>query len=563
MNDYYDLGTYSRPVSTSCAATQLWFDRGMTWYYAFNREESVRCFRRAAEHDPDCAMAYWGIASALGSLYNRPWDAFTDAELEQAVPEARAATEAAAAHITNAAPVERALIRALGQRFQTRAVPARAELGRWNDAYAAAMRPVHTTFADDPDVIALSAEAMMMRTPWRLWDLSTGEPAQGANTLETIAVLERAMRLTEQRGTSPHAGILHMYIHAVEMSPQPERALKACDVLRNLTTDAGHLLHMPAHIDLLCGDYYAALVTSERAILADRKYLDREGPLNSYTLTRAHDVHFKLYAAMFLGQSKPAIEAANELIAMIPEQLLRVEAPPMADWLEGFVPMKVHAQVRFGRWQDLLNEPLPRDADLYRVTTAMLHYGKGVAHAVRGEVIAAEAEQQLFLEARRRVPESRRIFTNTCVEILAIAAAMLRGEIEYRKVNCDEAFAHLRTAVALEDNLPFNEPWGWMQPVRHALGALLLEQDRVEEALLVYRADLGLDGTLSRPSQHPGNVWSLLGYVGCLRRLGHQTAADDAQARLDVVTARPMLPSRHLASAAAGDAVVTDLAPQA
>jgi hypothetical protein len=153
-------------------------------------------------------------------------------------------------------------------------------------------------------------------------------------------------------------------------------------------------------------------------------------------------------------------------------------------------------------------------------------------------VAAAEAEQQLFLEACGRVPESRRIFTNTCVEILAIAAAMLRGEIEYRKGNCEEAFAHLRTAAALEDNLPFNEPWGWMQPVRHALGALLLEQDRVEEAMLVYRADLGLDGTLSRTSQHPGNIWSLLGYVECLRRLGHQTAADDAQARLDVVAAR-------------------------
>jgi tetratricopeptide (TPR) repeat protein len=538
MNHYYDLGTYSRSVSTTSGAAQVWFDRGLTWYYGFNREESTKCFRRAVEHDPECAMAHWGIASALGSQYSKPWDAFTDAELEQAVPQARAATEAAVACLTNASPVERALVGALEQRFQAREIPANAELRRWDDAYAAAMRPVHAAFPDDADVVALFAEAMMIRTPWSLWDVSTGQPARDADTLETIAVLEQAMRTTDRRGTSPHAGVSHMYIHAVEMSPQPERALKACDVLRRLATDAGHFLHMPAHIDMLCGDYYAALMACERAICADRKYLEREGPLNFYTLSRTHDVHFKLYAAMFLGQSKPALEAADELIAMIPEQLLRVETPAMADWLEGFIPMKVHARVRFGRWQELLDEPLPRDPDLYCVTTAMLHYGKGVAHAARGEIAAAESEQRLFREACRRVPESRRIFTNTCAEILAIAAAMLRGEIAYRKGDYDSAFAHLRAAVALEDHLPFNEPWGWMQPVRHALGALLLEQNRVEEAMQVYRADLGLDGTLSRSSQHPENVWSLRGYVECLRKLGRQTAADDAQTRLDVVAAR-------------------------
>jgi tetratricopeptide (TPR) repeat protein len=536
MTDYYDLGTFSRPVSTNSAAAQAWFDRGVNWYYAFNREEAVRCFRRSAEYDPGSAMAYWGIASALGSEYNKRWEDFTDAELKQAVPEARSATEAAVGRLASASPVEQGLIRALERRFQERDVPPRAELRRWNDAYAASMRAVHAAFPNDLDVAALFAEALINRTPWQLWDLRTGQPAEGADTREAIAVLEKAMRLIEQRGASPHSGVMHFYIHAMEMSPHPERAVKACDALRHLATDAGHLLHMPSHIDLLCGDYYAALIANERAIRADRKYLEHEGPLNFYTLSRTHDIHFKVYAAMFLGQYAPAVDAAAELTATIPEKLLRVETPPMADWLEGFVGMKIHVLVRFGQWQEILNEPKPRDAELYCVTTALLHYGKGVAHAARREVAAAEAEQQRFLKALDRVPESRRVFNNKCRDILAIASAMLRGEIEYRKGNHDAAFSHLSHAVALDDNLPYDEPWGWMQPVRHALGALLLEQDRVEEALHVYRADLGLDGTLSRPSQHPDNVWSLLGYVECLQRLGKHADAAAARTRLDVIS---------------------------
>jgi len=279
-----------------------------------------------------------------------------------------------------------------------------------------------------------------------------------------------------------------MYIHAVEMSPHPERALRACDALRDLAPDVGHLRHMPSHIDVLCGSYCAALVANDRAIEADRKYLEREGPINFYTLSRVHDLHFKVYAAMFLGQYRPALEAANELIATTPEALLRVTSPAMADWLEAFVAMKLHVLVRFGKWQEILDEPLPQDPVL--------------------------------------------------TDILAIAAAMLRGEIEYRKGNHEQAFAHLRTAVELDDNLPFDEPWGWMQPVRHALGALLLEQDRVDEAVAVYRADLGFDPTLSRAKQHPDNVWSLYGYVECLRRLGRQDELGSAQLRLELAAAR-------------------------
>lgn len=538
MSDYYDLGTYSRPVTTHVPEAQVWFDRGLLWCYGYNHDEAVRCFQRAVAHDDGCAMAYWGIAYTSGSNYNKRWEAFAAEELQDAVAVAHRATAAALARLGRATPVEQALIRALEQRYQAAQAQSTDELCAWNDAYAAAMRDVYTAFPDDLDVSALFAEALINRTPWLLWDLTSGEPAAGADTLEAVAVLEQALQRMDERGTAPHPGVLHMYIHTMEMSPHPERALRASDALRELVPDAGHLCHMPSHIDVLCGHYYAALVANNRAIMADRKYVEQQGPLNFYTLYRSHNYHFKLYAAMFLGQYRPALQAANELIAAIPAELLRVTNPPMADWLEGFVAMKMHVLVRFGKWQDILDESLPDDPELYSVTTAMLHYAKGVAHAACRQIDAALAEQQRFLAACARVPTSRTIFNNTCTDILAIAAAMLQGEIAYRQGHYDSAFAHLRQAVALDDNLPYDEPWGWMQPARHALGALLLEQDRVAEAAQVYCADLGLDHTLSRAAQHPDNVWSLHGYVECLHRLGQHAEAAALQPRLDLAVAR-------------------------
>jgi tetratricopeptide (TPR) repeat protein len=236
---------------------------------------------------------------------------------------------------------------------------------------------------------------------------------------------------------------------------------------------------------------------------------------------------------MFLGQYRPALEAAREMVATIPEALLRQAMPPMADWLEGYVPMKAHVLVRFGRWQELLDEPLPDDLDLYRATTAIWHYAKGVAHAALGRIADAEADERRFKEAFARVPETRMFFNYRYVDILAVAAEMLRGEIEYRKGSHENAFAHLRGAVTLSDGLPYDEPWGWMQPARHALGALLLEQGRIEEAARVYEIDLGLDRTPSRASWHPDNVWSLHGYVECLHRLGRGEEAETMQTRLD------------------------------
>ena len=285
---------------------------------------------------------------------------------------------------------------------------------------------------------------------------------------------------------------------------------------------------MPTHIDVLCGRYSRrrSRATSGRSRPTASSW-SATGALNFYTLYRCHDYHFKIYGAMFLGQLEPALEAADEMAATLSEELLRIEVPPMADWAEGSCRCGCTCWCGSGCWQEIIDEPLPADPGLYCTTTAMLHYAKGVAHAATGRHRRRRAQRRAVPRRRRAACRTRRyLFNNTCLDILAVAEPMLDGEIEYRSGNYDAAFDHLRRAVELDDKLPYDEPWGWMQPARHALGALLLEQGHVEEAEAVYRADLGLDDTLRRPCQHPGNVWSLHGYHECLHRLGSCDEAD-------------------------------------
>jgi tetratricopeptide (TPR) repeat protein len=537
MDDYYDLGTHHRPVTTTSPEAQTWFDRGLVWTYAFHHEEAVACFEAAAAADPDCAMAYWGLAYALGPNYNKPWAAFDPAELALTVHRTHAAVERAHARAAAATPVERALIGALRARYPR--PDAVTDCSVWNEPYADALRAVHDLAPGDPDVAALYADALMNLTPWQLWDLRTGRPAEGARTLEAKTVLDRALATGAGRD---HPGLVHLYVHLMEMSATPEAALTVADRLRHLVPDAGHLLHMPSHLEVLCGDYRRVLSDNTAATAADEKYLARAGAMNFYTLYRSHNHHFKIYGAMFLGRFRDALETADRLAESIPEELLRVESPPMADWLEGFLAMRAHVLIRFGRWADILAEPLPADPDLYRVTTAMLRYARGVALSATGRVAEAERERELFRRAVTRVPASRTLFNNTCADLLAIASAMLDGELAYRKGDFEAAFTALRRSVELDDGLPYDEPWGWMQPTRHALGALLLEQGRVAEAEAVYRADLGLDDTLPRALQHPGNVWALHGLHECLVRLGKDGEARIVERQLRIAKALADVP---------------------
>jgi tetratricopeptide (TPR) repeat protein len=260
--------------------------------------------------------------------------------------------------------------------------------------------------------------------------------------------------------------------------------------------------------------------------------------MNFYTGYRVHNYHFAAYGAMFLGQYAPAIAAANELIETMPEDMLQIPSPPMADFFESYVSIKQHVFIRFGKWREIIAQDLPADRDLYRNTLAMMHYAKGVAHAALGEVKEAKAQQELFRAAADRVPKTRYLHNVTCLQLLAVAEEMLAGEIAYRDGEYDSAFTHLRAAATLEDGLPYDEPWGWMQPVRHALGALLLERGAAGEAEAVYREDLGLGGDLPRAQIHPDNIWALRGLLDCLQRRGEKAEAALIHQRINFAAAR-------------------------
>ncbi len=533
--DYpYDVRPYSRKVTVKSAEAQRWFDRGLNWCFGYHHEEAVACFEKVLAIDPQCAMAHWGVSYAVGPNYNFPWELQDPSGKAKALARAHDSARAALALVENVTARERALIEALPARY-----PQREPIDDqrpWNNAFADAMRLAYRAHPDDLDLRTIFAEAILNRTPWKMWDLRTGEPAPGAGTLEAREVLESAFR--DLPGAKDHPGLLHLYVHLMEMSAHPEVAFASGDRLRELTPDMGHLVHMPTHIDVQCGQYRDAMHWNQKAIIADRKFYDRSGPMNFYTGYRVHNYHFAAYGAMFLGQYTPAIAAANELIETMPEDMLRIPSPPMADFFESYVSIKQHVFIRFGKWREIIAQELPADRDLYRNTVAMMHYAKGVAHAALGKVKEAKAEQELFRAAAKRVPKSRYLHNVPCVQLLAVAEEMLAGEIAYRSAAFDDAFAHLRAAVALEDGLPYDEPWGWMQPVRHALGALLLEQGQAGEAEAVYREDLGLGGNLPRAQIHPDNIWALRGLLDCLERRGEKAEAALIRQRVNYAAAR-------------------------
>ena len=525
--DYYDIDVFGRAVSTQSEDAQLWFNRGLVWCFSYFHDEAIACFEKSAAADPTCAMAYWGIAYAAGPNYNLPWKRQDAAMQTTAMATCFDAIQSALAHLDQTTSAERAMIEALAHRIPQRDPADLPIMNQWNADFATAMETVQRDHARDLDIRAVLVEAIMNLTPWSMWDQVTGAPTEGAGTLAAQTLLEDAMHTDP--AAMRHPGILHLYVHLMEMSQTPEKALKAGDVLRDLVPDAGHLIHMPTHIDIQCGDYQNVYASNHKAIIADRKARDRHGIFNIYTGYRIHNYHFAAYGAMFLGQFEPAWSAARALADEIPEDLLKITSPPFADFYESYLSVWVHVLIRFGRWQQIIDEELPEDAGLYAYLTATLHYAKGVAFAATGNVEQAEKSRLEFQAAQAIVPDTRRMHNVRCSLQLAVADAMLDGEIEYRKTNYDEAFARLRDAVALEDALPYDEPWGWMQPSRHALGALLLEQGHIEETEATYREDLGLGGNLSRAQVHPDNVWALRGLNDCLAAKGR---ADTSEARL-------------------------------
>jgi len=434
-------------------------------------------------------------------------------------------------------PLEKSLSAALLLRFP-RSSRDGQDTQSWDIAFANALVEISAQYPASADVHALTAEALICITPWALWNVQTGEPAPApARTLEAVELLQKSCDAVQARGDPPHPGLCHLMIHAMEMSPFPERALPQCDALVKLACGTGHLTHMPTHIYILVGDYEKSVKWNDTAAAVDRHFLEREDYNTFYTLYATHNSHFKMYAAMFLGHYEQAAAAAEELEAVLTESFLRRPSPagcPFANLGDGFIAMKYHLWVRFGRWQEILAHPLPADQDLYCVTVCTAHYARSLAHALGdGDMVQAREEQILFETAFDRVPLDwegvpnlgRLVHNNRCRDILEVSRKLLEGELAYRDGRPDEAFELLRQAGDLESSPPtgklvYDEPWGFMQPTRHALGALLMDQGRLEEAEKAYREDLGLDERVPRPYRHPLNVWALHGYCEAMRKQG-------------------------------------------
>ena len=496
---YKNLGSYSYRITTGSSDAQRWFDQGLRLVYAFNHQEAQRAFREAARLDPGCAMCYWGIAITEGSNYNSPTDTGREAR-------ALAAVRQAQQHTPGTYPVEAALIAALARRHSSDAGATRAAL---DSAYADAMREVARRFPDDLEAQTFFADAMMNLRPWNLW---TAEGAPQPGTQEIVATLERVLARNPR-----HPGALHLYIHAVEASTEPGRAEAAADRLLKAMPGAGHVVHMPSHIYWRVGRYADAVSANTAAVKADRAYFALAQPSPIYRgLYHPHNIDFIWQSAAMQGRGGDTLKAAREFAAAAPVEMIKampdMETAPVAP---------IVALARFGKWDEVLRQPAPPAEWLY--TTGVWHYARGLAFNAKGE--AAEARRELAaLEAGvQAMPAERTVaFFFRARNLLQLAANVLAGEIAAKAGDYATAERLLRAAVAEQDTHWFTEPPPWYFPVRHALGAVLVQAGRAAAAEQVYREDL---------VRNPGNGWALFGLTQALRAQGKSDAAQQAEVR--------------------------------
>ncbi len=493
------LGSRGRAVTTDSPEAQRYFNQGLSFLYAFNHDEAIRSFQRAAALDPECAMAWWGIAIANGPHINNP---VVPPERAKAAWEALGKAREAAAGGTE---TEKALIEALAARYSAEQPEDRKPL---DEAYAAAMRKVWQARPTDADVGALFAEAMMDLRPWDLW-LPTGEPQPG--TEEIVQTLQAV--LTQDPS---HPLGLHLYIHAVEASPHPERAVAPADRLRDLQPGLGHLVHMPSHIDVRTGNWAKAIEANAKAIEADRRYREQSPNQGFYRIYMAHNRHMLAFAAMMRGQSHLATESIAAMVREMPAEWVKENAI-IAD---GFQAMPLEVLVRFGRWDEVLAAPEP--PEYLPVSRALRHAARGIALAAKHDPEAARQELSAFMAARKLVPEEAIVGNNKAHSVLDVAGHLLAGEILIRAGEADAGIAELRKAIECEDALKYSEPPDWIHPVRHALGANLLALGRPVDAEKVYRESL---------DRLPNDGWSLYGLARSLRLQGKAADAETYEQR--------------------------------
>jgi hypothetical protein len=480
------LGTMHHPVTTQNVRAQQLFDEGLRLIYAFNHDEAVRSFKRAAAADPNLAMAYWGIAYAVGPNYNLP----VDEEREKAAYDAITKAQSLAKH---ASASEQAYISALAQRYSNQANP---DLKRLSNNYRDAMRSVSQEYPDDLDAATLYAESIMDLNPWGLWK-NDGTPWEG--TSEITSVLESVMKRDPN-----HMGAIHYYLHAVEASPNPERGLAGANKLASLAPSAGHIVHMPAHIYVRTGEYDAARRTNDQAAKADEAYIQASGVQGIYPMMYySHNLHFIAWAASMEGRYTDSRQAAEKLAAHVGPHVK--DMPP----LEGFMAIPGAVLARFERWDDILNLPAP-DPQMKTVTT-MWHYARGMAFAAKGNLPAAEKERQFVVSAENNTPPDAIFsmpFNNKTKDVLKIADDVLSAKIAIAQNDNAKAIPLLQDAVAIQDNLKYGEPPDWFFPVRESLGGALLRSGNAVEAEKVFRADL---------DRNPRNARSLFGLREALK----------------------------------------------
>lgn len=514
---------------------QRLFANGLLWCYGFHQEEARLHFNRLIEMEPDCALAYWGIAYSHAPFYNRPWDWFTR---EQKTATARLGYDAVKqglnrlARSSDVKPGEHAarllesqLLTNLSLLFRQPEPVDDQTFKSWQVIYAEAMYKLADTYSDHPDVITLIAEALMNCTPWRLWDIKGGTPAQGSRVTDAVTLLEAAMK--KSTDNHHHVGLLHMHIHALEMSPYPQRAAGSANRIREHGRSGKkippHLPHMASHIDVLTGHYRDAIETNINAVNLDDQV--KIVPDEFYQISRLHNIHLQLTAAMMAGRHKQTTQAIQKI-----ENLATTTDEHMHDdWLrlsiEGFYANRLHAYIRFGEWNLLTrHDTLEIDNTYARMPFAqcMMTYARAVAHANTKNLDKAQHGLVQLQRLIARVPDGYVINNNPAKCILAVATAMLEGEWRYHSGDFAAGLDKLREAVSVCDVLDYCEPWPWMHPPRHALGALLLEQQQIDEATTVYETDLGLNDRLPRCLQHPDNLWSLTGLAECYKTAGNQ-----------------------------------------
>ena len=485
------LSNLSHPVTTTNAEAQRFFNQGLALIYGFNHEEAKRSFERAAQLDPKMAMAYWGIALAVGPNYN-------EAQIDPSrLLAADMALEKAKELSANASAKERGYIEALAKRLQLK-----TDLKQCAVNYKDAMAALHQKYLDDVDAAVLYADSLMNLTPWQLWG-KDGKPA--AFTAEIVSTLENAIKRQPD-----HIGANHLYIHAVEASKDPGRALPSAGKLGNLAPAAGHLVHMPSHIYIRTGDYEAAAKANEDAAKVDLEYIKRTGVKGMYpAMYYSHNLHFLVESYNRAGNYSRAVESATRLADNVRGH---IKDMPM---LEGFLPSVLFVQLRFSRWDEILKTAEP-SAEM-PITRALWHYARGVALAGKGRLTEAEQERVILANLAKAMPGETPFGLNTAASVLKIAEPSLDARIAAAKGNYKLGVEHWRKGVSAHDDLNYDEPPGWYYPTRESLGSALLLAGNAAEAEKVFRKDL---------EDNPHNGRSLYGLAESLKK---QDKMQDAQ----------------------------------